>query len=60
MGFAVVREQIGETKSAQGRKLSEVPGYAFRLFVTSRTDCQEEILARLQPGWPVWSSGARS
>ena len=41
--FVAVREQIRETKRALGRKLFEVPGYTFRIFVTNRPDPPEEI-----------------
>ncbi|MGB7592864.1 MAG: transposase, partial [Terriglobia bacterium] len=41
--FVVVREQIEERKSSLGRKLIEVPGYTFRVFVTSLEDLPEEI-----------------
>jgi hypothetical protein len=41
--FVVVREQVRETKRSLGRKLLEVPGYTFRVFVTNRTDAPEEI-----------------
>jgi len=41
--FVVVREQMRETKHSLGRKLFEVPGYTFRIFVTNRTDPPEEI-----------------
>jgi hypothetical protein len=36
--FVVVRERIREGKSALGRKLIEVPGYTFRIFVTNRNE----------------------
>ena len=36
--FVVVRERIREGKSALGRKLIEVPGYTFRIFVTNRSE----------------------
>jgi DDE family transposase len=39
--FVVVRELVRE--GSVGRKLFEVPGYTFRLFVTSRSDAPEEI-----------------
>ena len=35
--FVVVRERVRETKEAVGRKLFEIPGYTFRMFVTNRT-----------------------
>ncbi len=41
--FVVVREQLRETKRSPGRKLFEVPGYTFRVFVTSLPDPPEEI-----------------
>jgi hypothetical protein len=36
--FVVVRERIRETKAAVGRKLIEVPGYTFRVWVTNRSE----------------------
>jgi hypothetical protein len=41
--FVVVREEIQERKPSRGRKLIEVPGYTFRVFVTSLPDPPEEI-----------------
>lgn len=41
--FVVVREQRRETKRSPGRKLFEVPGYTFRVFVTNLPDPPEEI-----------------
>ena len=41
--FVVVREQLRETKRSPGRKLFEVPGYTFRVFVTNRPHPPEEI-----------------
>ncbi len=41
--FVAVREKIREQKGAAGRKLIDVPGYTFRLFVTSRAELPEEI-----------------
>src|SRR5208282_4744929 len=41
--FVVVREQWRETKRSPGRKLFEVPGYTFRVFVTNLPDPPEEI-----------------
>jgi len=41
--FVVVREQIQERKSSLGRKLFEVPGYTFRIFVTNLADPPEEV-----------------
>ena len=41
--FVVVREQLGETKGSLGKKLFEMPGYTFRIFLTNRADLPEEI-----------------
>ncbi len=41
--FVVVREELQERKSSLGHKLIEVPGYTFRVFVTSLADPPEEI-----------------
>jgi hypothetical protein len=41
--FVVVRELIREGRDSVGRKLIDVPGYTFRIFVTSRGDAPEEI-----------------
>ena len=41
--FVVVREQLRETRRSLGRKLLEVPGYTFRIFVTNRAEAPEEI-----------------
>jgi len=41
--FVVVRERVRETKEAAGRKLIEVPGYTFRLWVTNRPDAPMEV-----------------
>jgi hypothetical protein len=36
--FVVVRERIREGKSAVGRRLFDIPGYTFRIFVTNREE----------------------
>ena len=36
--FVVVRERVRETKAAVGRRLLDVPGYTFRLWVTNRSE----------------------
>lgn len=36
--FVVIRELVREEKSAVGRRLIEVPGYTYRVFVTSRDE----------------------
>jgi hypothetical protein len=41
--FVVVREQVRETRRSLGRKLLDVPGYTFRVFVTNRSEAPEEI-----------------
>ena len=41
--FVVGREQLQETKRSPGRKLWEVPGYPFRVFVTNLPDPPEAI-----------------
>jgi hypothetical protein len=41
--FVVLREREREDKSAVGRRLIEVPGYTFRIFVTNRCESAEII-----------------
>jgi hypothetical protein len=41
--FVVVREQVRENRDSVGRKLIDVPGCTFRVFVTSCADPPEEI-----------------
>jgi hypothetical protein len=41
--FVVLREQVREGRDSLGRKLIEVPGYTFRVFVTSSADAPPEI-----------------
>ncbi|MGC9224635.1 MAG: transposase, partial [Terracidiphilus sp.] len=41
--FVVVRERERERRGTKGRKLIDVPGYTFRVFVTTRSDAEEEI-----------------
>jgi len=41
--FVVVRELVREGRNSVGRKLLHVPGYTFRLFVTSCSHAPEEI-----------------
>jgi hypothetical protein len=41
--FAVVRERVRENRESVGRKLIDVPGYTFRVFVTSCADSPEQI-----------------
>ena len=46
--FAGVRERIRETKAAVGRKLIDVPGYTFRVWVTNRRACVEQRIQELK------------
>ena len=41
--FVVVREEVRESRASLGRKLIQVPGYTFRIFVTNLADLPEEI-----------------
>src|ERR1700704_528566 len=41
--FVVVREMVQTKKPAVGRKLIDLPGYVFRVFVTNRNDAALEI-----------------
>ena len=41
--LVAVRERVREDRESKGRKLIDVPGYIFRIFVTSREDAPEEI-----------------
>lgn len=41
--LVVIHERIRQTRASLGRKLIEVPGYTFRIFVTSRQDVPEQI-----------------
>jgi len=41
--FVVVRERIRESKAAVGRKLIDVPGYTFRIWVTNRSEGALEL-----------------
>jgi hypothetical protein len=41
--FVVIREQVREGRASVGRKLIDVPGYSFRVFVTSGGDPPQEI-----------------
>lgn len=44
--FVVVRERVREKQAALGRKLLEVPGYTFRVFVTNTEMAGEEVWRR--------------
>ena len=41
--FVVIREQLRAERASLGRKLLDVPGYTFRLFVTNLSAPPEEI-----------------
>ena len=41
--FVVIRELVREGRDSVGRKLIEVPGYTFRVFVTSGLDLPQQI-----------------
>src|SRR5258708_21206569 len=41
--FVVIREQLRAERASLGRKLLDVPGYTFRLFVTNLSTPPEEI-----------------
>jgi hypothetical protein len=41
--FVVIRERVREDRDSVGRKLIDVPGYTFRVFVTSCSDAPEQI-----------------
>lgn len=41
--FVVIRERLREGRDSVGRKLIDVPGYTFRVFVTSCAEAPEEI-----------------
>ena len=41
--FVAVRERVREGRDSVGRKLIDVPGYIFRVFVTSCADVPEEL-----------------
>jgi DDE family transposase len=41
--FVAIRERVREGRDSVGRKLIDVPGYTFRVFVTSCPDAPEQI-----------------
>ena len=41
--FVVIRERVRESRASVGRKLIDVPGYTFRVFVTSEAAAPAEI-----------------
>jgi hypothetical protein len=51
--FVVLREVVQTKKPAVGRKLIDLPGYVFRVFVTNRNDAVLDHLARLRVSPPT-------
>jgi len=47
--FVVVRERVRENKAAVGRKLIDVPGYTFRVWVTNRSESALELWRDYNP-----------
>ena len=43
LALGLVRERVRESRPSAGRKLIDVPGYTFRIFVTSQTQAAEEV-----------------
>ena len=41
--FVVIRERLRESKQAVGRKLIDVPGYTYRVFVTDSQEAPELV-----------------
>jgi hypothetical protein len=41
--FIAIRERVRESHNSVGRKLIDVPGYTFRVFVTSQTQAADEV-----------------
>ncbi len=41
--FVVIRERVREGRAAVGRRLIDVPGYTYRIFVTNRSEAPELI-----------------
>jgi hypothetical protein len=41
--FIAVRERVRESRHSVGRKLIDIPGYTFRVFVSSQTQAAEEV-----------------
>src|SRR5437660_9837689 len=47
--FVVIPERLREKEGSVGKKLLEVPGYTFRVFVTNGAATREEIWADYNP-----------
>jgi len=43
--FVVVRQRIRDDQPTRGRRLLEVPGYTFRIWVTNRSDSAQDLWA---------------
>ena len=55
--FVVVRERVREGRDSVGRKLIDVPGYTFRVFVTSCADPRRRSGATTT-GAPTWKTAS--
>lgn len=47
--FVVIRERVRESRASVGRRLIDVPGYTFRVFVTNRDELPELIWRDYNP-----------
>ena len=57
--FVVIREEIREARASVGRKLIDVPGYTFRIFVTSCAEGRRRSGATTIGG-PTWKTASPS
>lgn len=57
--FVVIRERIRDSRAGVGRKLIDVAGYAFRIYVASRRDAPEEYGATTIAA-PTWRTASRN
>ena len=57
--FVVIREQVREARDSVGRKLMDVPGYTFRVFVTSGDDPPRRSGATTTDA-PTWKTASLS
>src|SRR4051794_15228640 len=58
--FVVVREVVREGRDSVGRKLIDVPGYAFRIFVTTQTETHRRRSGATTTCAPIWRTGSPS
>ena len=54
--FVVIREQVRESRASVGRKLIDVPGYTFRVFVTSCRRRRRRRSGAITIGAPTWKT----